>query len=364
MAKMSTADLSQLRWYDYVFADETARSEELWAEACKEANTTLLICGAGFDPRTLDTPQRIAELDIEVCVLALKPSVSGEHDDAEAAANENEEMLLELFGDRLTILESPRVLDPNSVGTVLSRQLQAEHNLLDFDTVIVDMSGLPSSISFTLLQLLLQQSLPAVADGRRFNGNLLVTVSEDVSTDARIIASGLDAPGTLAGFERLPDVPRTCIWVPVLGAGAGEELRALTTLLEPDEVCPVLPFPSRNPRRGDELILEHRALLIDELQFEPRNVLYASETNPFDLYRQLVWLADRYRTALEPLGGATIVVSEHTSKILSLGVLLAAHEASIVVGHVRPMAYRLQGSGPADRKALIYTAWLTGQPYK
>lgn len=359
---MSPAGREQLRWYDYVFADETDKSQELWVEACKEAGTTLLICGAGFDPRTLDAPRRIAELDEEVSVLALKPGVGGEHDDAEEAASENEETLRALFGDQLTILESPRVLDPNSVGTVISRRLQAEYNLLAFDTVIVDMSGLPSSISFTVLQLLLQQSLPA-AHGRRFDGNLLVTVSEDVSTDARIIASGLDAPGTLAGFERLPDVPKTCIWVPVLGAGAGEELRALTTLLEPDEVCPVLPFPSRNPRRGDELILEHRALLIDELQFEPRNVLYASETNPFDLYRQLVWLADRYRTALDPLGGATIVVSEHTSKILSLGVLLAAHEAGIVVGHVRPMAYRLHGSGPADRKPSIYTAWLAGQPY-
>lgn len=362
---MSESHSGQLRWYDYVFADGTDKSERLWAEACKSGGTTLLICGAGFDPRTLDTPRRIAEQGRrELNVLALKPGVSGEHDDAEAAARENELVLRALFGEQLTVLESPRVLDPNTVGTVLSRQLQAEHKVLDFDTVIVDMSGLPSSISFTVLQLLLQQSLPDVKDDRRFAGNLLVTVSEDVSTDARIIASGLDAPGTLAGFERLPDVPKTCIWVPVLGAGAGEEMRALTTLLEPDEVCPVLPFPSRNPRRGDELILEHRALLIDELQFEPRNVLYASETNPFDLYRQLVRLADRYRTALDPLGGATIVVSEHTSKILSLGVLLAAHEADIVVGHVRPMAYRLDGSEPADRKPWIYTAWLTGLPYE
>lgn len=361
---MSSSGPVRLRWYDYVFADGTDKSEQLWTEARKMAAKTLLICGAGFDPRTLDTPRRIAEQGSELSVLALRPSVSGEHDDAETAAQENERVLRTLFGDQLTVIESPQVLDPNTVGTVLSRQLQAEYNILEFETVIVDMSGLPSSISFTVLQLLLQQSRPEVGGSRRFDGNLLVTVSEDVSTDARIIATGLDAPGTLAGFERLPDVPKTCIWVPVLGAGAGEELRALTTLLEPDEVCPVLPFPSRNPRRGDELILEHRALLIDELQFEPRNVLYASETNPFDLYRQLVWLAARYRTALDPLGGATIVVSEHTSKILSLGVLLAAHEAAIVVGHVRPMAYRLDGSGLADRKPIIYTAWLTGQPYK
>lgn len=361
---MNVAGFAKLRWYDYVFADATENSERLWTEACQVGDRILLICGAGFDPRTLDTPRRVASIDWdELTVLALKPSVGGEHDAAEGAAHDNEAELNRLFGDRLTVVDSPQVLDPNTTGTVLSRRLQAQHKVLDFDTVIVDMSGLPSSISFTVLQLFLQQSLSDVEDNKRFKGNLLVTVSEDVSTDSRIMASGLDAPGTLAGFERLPDVSTTCIWVPVLGAGAGEELRALTTLLEPHEVCPVVPFPSRNPRRGDELILEHRVLLIDELQFEPRNVLYASETNPFDLYRQLVWLADRYRTALAPLGGATIVVSEHTSKILSLGVLLAAHEANLVIGHVRPMAYRLSGSEAGDRKPWIYTAWLTGRPY-
>lgn len=362
---MSVSDSAKLRWYDYVFADDTANSERLWIEACSTSENILFICGAGFDPRTLDTPRRVASVKWEqLTVLALKPSVGGEHDTAVGAAHENEEELNILFGDRLTVVDSPQVLDPNTTGTVLSRRLQVQHQVLDFDTVIVDMSGLPSSISFTVLQLFLQQSLLGAEEPRRFAGNLLVTVSEDVSTDARIMASGLDAPGTLAGFERLPDISTTCIWVPVLGTGAGEELRALTTLLDPHEVCPVVPFPSRNPRRGDELILEHRVLLIEELQFEPRNVLYASETNPFDLYRQLVWLADRYRTALAPLGGATIVVSEHTSKILSLGVLLAAHEAKLVVGHVRPMAYRLSGSNPVDRMPWIYTAWLTGQPYE
>ncbi|WP_231938562.1 hypothetical protein [Arthrobacter sp. B6] len=361
---MSVADSAQLRWYDYVLAEGTEQSELLWTGACREGQRVLLICGSGFDPRTLDTPRRISAQDWkDLSVLALRPGASGEHEDAEEASRNNAAELRLLFGERLNIVSSPTVQDPNTVGTVLSRQLQSEYHVLDFDTVIVDMSGLPSSISFTVLQLLLQQSLPGVPSDKRFDGNLLVTVSEDVSTDERIIASGLGSAGILAGFARLPDQSRTCIWVPVLGSGASEELRALATLLEPDEVCPVIPFPSRDPRRGDDLVLEHRVLLIDELQFEPRNVLYASETNPFDLYRQLVWLAQRYRTALEPLGGATVVVSEHTSKILSLGVLLAAHEAKIVIGYVRPMAYQLVDPVSNDRRPSIYTAWLTGEPY-
>jgi len=36
----------------------------------------------------------------------------------------------------------------------------------------------------------------------------------------------------------------------------------------PDEICPVLPFPALNPRRGDNLVLEYRDLLFDRLRID------------------------------------------------------------------------------------------------
>lgn len=363
MAPLTFTDQAALRWYDYVFADESDASVELWQAAILDKRT-LLVCGAGFDPRTLDVPRRIASEGLSVLdVLALRPGAGGEHADASKVAEANESELLELFGARLTVVDAPPVEDPAAAGTKLIRLLQGDHHVLEYETVIVDMSGLPSSMSFSLLQLFLNQSAAVPKQGDRFVGDLLVTVSQDTSTDNRIVASGLDSPGYLSSFARLPENQGTRIWVPVLGAGASEELKALATHLEPSEICPVVPFPAKNPRMADELLIEHRDLLVGELQFETRNILYASERNPFDLYRQLVWLAKRYREALKPLGEAILVASEHTSKILSLGVLLAAHEANIVIGHVRATAYRLDGDEPPDRAPSISTAWLVGQPY-
>lgn len=357
-------DESDLRWYDYLLAGSAADAETQW-RAATTGRRCLLICGAGFDPRTLDVPRAIHALNLaQLDVIAIRPPTSGEHASAADAAAQNQSGLAGMFDGHLNIVDVPAATDPGATGTMLTRSIQQSNHVLDYETVFVDMSGLPSSISFPVIQLFLQQSLAAPGTAPLFHGNLVVAVSEDPSTDASIVASGLGAPGPLSGFSRLPEERITRIWVPLLGAGAAEELRALRTWLEPDEVCPAVPFPSHDPRRGDELLLEHRDLLFDEMQFEPRNVLYAAEGNPFDLYRQLIRLARRYRRALEPLGGATIVVSEHATKTLSLGVLLAAHEETeIVVAHVRPLAYAAAADLEPPEQPSIRSAWLTGEPY-
>ncbi|MCU1376990.1 MAG: hypothetical protein JWO68_4276 [Actinomycetia bacterium] len=354
-----------LRWGDYVFAATTKSSIDLWEEAHLSEAKTLLICGAGFDPRSLDVPEEVASQDWpNLTVIALRPGVSGDHQQAEENAESNRARLHELFGAQLTVLEPPLVSDPQAAGTLLSRQLVQEFGVLEFQTIIVDMSGLPSSISFVFLHLLLTEAGPSPKGMTPFKGDLLVTVSEDAAKDARIFASGLGDANTMPGLPRMPSNARTKIWVPVLGEGAEEELRSLATFISPGEICPVLPFPSSDPRRADDLMLSYRTFLFEEMAFEPRNVLYASETNPFDLYRQLVHLAERYERALQPLGQTTIIASEHTSKLLSLGVLLASHEANISIAHVRPTSYRL-AEGPTVRaRPSIYTAWLAGRPYE
>ena len=357
-------DESDLRWYDYLLASDAKSAEEQWRMAAT-GRRCLLVCGAGFDPRTLDVPRAVNAMDLDnFDVIAIRPPVGGEHDSAATAAAAHEAGLTEIFGETLDIVDVPAATDPGSTGTMLTRAIQEANHVLDYEMVLIDMSGLPASISFPVIQLFLQQSLSESGVEPAFSGDLVVAVSEDPSTDASIVASGLGAPGALSGFSRLPEERITRIWVPVLGSGVGEELRALRTWLEPDEVCPAVPFPSHDPRRGDDLLLEHRDLLFDEMQFEPRNVLYAAEGNPFDLYRQLVRLSRRYRRALNPLGGATIVVSEHSSKTLSLGTLLAAHEEQdIVVAHVRPLAYAAAGELATPKRPSIRSAWLTGAPY-
>jgi hypothetical protein len=189
--------------------------------------------------------------------------------------------------------------------------------------------------------------------------------------DAEIIDGGIADCGPISGFQHgLMDEAGgnvVTVWVPVLGASQGPQLSRIYEFLEPDDVFPVLPFPSRNPRRGDEIVMEHRELLIEHMRVEPRNYIYAHESNPFDLYRQVTRLSDRYAPILEPLGVARVVASVHASKVLSLGVLLAAIERQLPVVHAVATDYIISPAADLlafEDKNEMMTLWLAGDPYR
>ena len=96
----------------------------------------------------------------------------------------------------------------------------------------------------------------------------------------------------------------------------------------------------------------------------PRDFIYADERNPFDVYRQIGELAADYDQSLKPLGTANTVVSTNSSKLLSLGVVLAAFEHRLGVAHVEPTTYR-QGPMPVNHEANeLFEVWLTGEAYE
>ena len=124
-----------------------------------------------------------------------------------------------------------------------------------------------------------------------------------------------------------------------------------------------MPFPSRNPRRGDELVSEYHSLLFDEWEVSPRGFIYADERDPFDIYRQIGELAADYAESLAPLGAANTVVSAHSSKLLSLGVLLAAFEHNLAIAHVEPTAYDVDEAAEDQEANELFEIWLTGEAY-
>jgi hypothetical protein len=188
--------------------------------------------------------------------------------------------------------------------------------------------------------------------------------------DSAIREEGADDPGPLSGLNfGLTQASDATIraWAPVLGEHQAEQLAAIHAHLEPDEITPILPFPAANPRRADDLIVELRPLLFERMGVEPGNMIYAHEANPFDVYRALWRLSDRFARALQPLGRTTVVTSVHGSKLLSIGALLAAWECKLPVVTCVATGY-LIGEG-ADLEALtaenrLMGLWLLGEPYR
>ena len=129
----------------------------------------------------------------------------------------------------------------------------------------------------------------------------------------------------------------------------------------------MLPGPSRNPRRGDELIAEYHSLLFDAFRVEPGNILYGSEVNPFEAYRQLRRAIIHYEEALLPLGGCRHIVSALSSKLLSFATLLVACElkehVDIGIAHIESNGYRMDLEKREEQRSKLYGLWLAGEFY-
>ena len=205
-------------------------------------------------------------------------------DHAQQKIEANAAAFARAFGPGLTEIDIKMRGSGNS--NVTSRNTRTavtrREELAQYTDVIVDVSAMPRTVGLTaiaqliaLLDELAQKGGPSV--------NLHVAVAESVTSDRRHTSGSLsETVMSLVGFsgqltsESTANIPR--VWFPVLGEGQAARLERIRAELDPDEICPVIPFPSRDPRRGDRLIEEYRQLLFDDFRVEPTNILYASDT--------------------------------------------------------------------------------------
>lgn len=363
-----------MRW-DAGFLCGGAEFDAFWSALAGEAGSLrrgLFIAGRGFDPRTTVGATAVAQtgFPIEACRLIrlTNPQDSPDRPRSQEAAN-NEAAIREVFADASFEMHEVTVRDTGGrlIGSAQVQALFADRSwLAGFTDIIVDISALPTSVSFPLIGTL----IAAFDDLRKQSEstfNLHCIVCENANIDENIVAEGGDVAQYIDPFRGrgglAADPEPTTIWAPVLGEGQSAALRKIREVLGPHEVKPFLPSPSRDPRRGDDLIAEYHSLLFDTWEVEPRGFIYADEQDPFDIYRQLGELDAEYNQSLKPLGPVRTVVSAHSSKLLSLGVLLAAYEHKLAIAHVEPTGYSLEGAAVDLEANELFTVWLTGEAY-
>jgi len=339
----------------------------------------LFVMGLGFDPRMCSAIREVLSVgqggkrDLVLLAFDEGPdSPSLRYKDMVIA---NRDRIEQLLKGRGTITEKQiemwstdgRRIGPRNATSVFGNLNQ----IAGYTDLIVDVSALPRSIYFPLIGRLLRL-LDSGPTGSSLP-NLHVTVSESADLDRLILAEGIDEDATyLHGFgggvdmESSAETPR--IWIPILGERQSAELERIYYLVQPSEICPVLPLACSNPRRGDNLLLEYREIMFDRFGVEPRNIIYASEKNPFDVYREVARTVRQYCEALEPLGGCKAVISAHSSKLLSVGALLAAYELGKVVGvaHVEARGYTIDDPAPDaldTTREELFEMWLAGECY-
>jgi hypothetical protein len=284
----------------------------------------LYILGKGFDPRMcegLKVFQNIA-LNLDICLLEYKENVRSSSKKYIQNINENAKTLL---GFNFSV-KNVEIKPPLSKLPIFLKNNFTLEYLQNYERIIVDISSMPQNISFNLIKHMLN----IFQDKFKID----IIICENGILEDSIIPVGLAETATfLNGFNRFSidmeseenSIP---IWFPLLGLNCRDELIKIHEYISPKEICPVLPFPSQNPKRSDEIIEYLGELLFTRFSIDKRSLLYVAENKIVDIYRKLCDTIYYYNNALKIIGNPKFIFSLESSKLIGLGALLASLDIS------------------------------------
>lgn len=354
----------------------------------------LYIAGSGFDVRTQKVLRELADNlrearpAIQQAKLLLVAFTGYQlSEELRNQTDENAKVLTEMFkefGDTTTVSIGSSIPEEEDISASTALRLGMERALAHLDQqtdVILDVSSLPRVVYLALLTAILDKLVPNKDEPNALfaNGvNFQVLVAEDAALDAKIRSEDpsndlILIPGFSSALhaESFQDWP--LVWFPILGENKVGQLEKVMALAIPAnaEICPVLPHPSRDPRRADRLLGEYRQPLFDARETPTGNILLAHESHPFEAYRQLLRAMTRYRESMRILGGCRLVVTPLASKLITLGAGLACFEMrpttsadfGIAIPYAEPTRYVVPVEALRESKPEISALFLTGDAY-
>ena len=341
-------------WNHYVFRRGKA-VHELWDRLHYQRKLRLLyIAGRGFDVRAQVAMRQyvhnLRNIGCEVVsaklVLLAFTGYTLEQDVLDLT-EENARALEEIFsplGSVHHVIMDASHDGEDDIGASNALRLATQQvltQITDQTDVVLDVSSLPRMAYLALLTSILAKLVPdrstaplkphpLGANGITFQ----VLVAEDARLDGLIRAEDpsnelVQIPGFSGAFhaETVKDWP--LVWFPILGENRVNQLNKVLTssdISASAEICPVVPHPSTNPRRADDLLVEYMDTLFRSRQTPTSNIVYVHEMNPFEAYRQLLNAMRRYKQSLNVLGNCRLLVTPLGSKLVTVGAGLACFE--------------------------------------
>mgnify|MGYP000892627149 CR=1 FL=1 len=383
---MIPESIENLRWDPYFI-----RSDEefgyFWSDYLQTNSSNILyILGRGFNPRMclgINSIFTIEGLGARDCLLICYDEGPNSPSEKQGSILKSNMDTLKFITDKAGEYSEKEIkmwvnegtgINRRRVGSKVAHAFKDKSELIKYDDIIIDISSMPRGIYFPLITNILK----LLDDLQREIGkvtNLHLIVAEDAELDYKIKEIGIDEDANCVyGFsgdlymESTDGVPK--VWFPILGEAKHQQLRRIYNHIRPDEICPVLPSPSSDPRRGDKMMIDYRELIFDEWNVDTKNIIYSNEKNPFETYRQLVRAINYYKKVLEPLNGCRPIISAVTSKLISIGALLTAYDLkskgiNISLVNIEAQGYEITNltKNVSTSTRQLFTLLLKGEEY-
>lgn len=307
----------------------------------------LLVAAAGFDPRSLGIATLLAgHLGQRLKGLFVREERGTPDAGLVAAADQNAAQLRHLVPGCEIATVDIFGNDNRTVAGMRIASVISGHNIATETTdIVLDMTALSIGVAFPAARLFLNY---CESRGIAFH----IMIASNPELDDAIASEPGDSPIAVRGFagadhsDAAFDIAR--IWVPQLAKGRAAALTDIGRSIRGTyKICPVVPFPARDPRRADALIAEYETQLVDEWQVDPRDLVYVSESNPLDSYRTLSTLTKRYSDAVDQVFVPSIILSPVGSRVMAAGALMAAIEHNLPVQYIETVRYDFDPARPA-----------------
>lgn len=333
-------------------------------EAYFPSKNILFIGSIGFDPRTSMTFQLLKGITDNIHPIFFSEEREGVSSDLKARAKETADELEKIIGHSPTTFTIPIfATDGAAIGGVeLIKAVQQNiPNIDQYTDVVIDICAMSRGIFFPLVRYFRDMICQ-----NNTSTSLHILVVDDPRVDYSYKPQYDDRASWMKGFDAgagLRSVQVSSkLWLTQLMSGRTGMYESLFNFLQPDDVCPVLPFPGISPKRVDELVIEYRNQL-DIWHTSLQNIVLAAESDPLDLYDTVIRvhqartkICDPHITVLSPMG----------SKVSTIGGLLAAMDEKLPVAYVETLSYHADPKNPVPSELSIDNlvhVWVDGPIY-
>ena len=359
------------RWRSYAFFRGADEIKELCSGYFSTRHSHLLfVLGCGFDPRMNNVFYQLLEsrcFEKISCILIDYPAETESEETVMYKKNFNQfKMLCENYGIERIDVKDEHAHDVERRIMFIIQHLRTRDYAI-YDDIIIDVSAMPKAIYFNVCRFFYKKC-------EEEKKNLLFSVSENVKIDSLIDDIAGDEIYPIHGFGKHylmeSNLDKRSVLIPLLGERHVNELLKIYENFRPVDVCPILPFPSQNPRRSEDLLISHMQLFKRLDIDEPQNFTYADERNPFELYGILCDLINNYRKTLSPITDCVCFgIATLTSKLMSLGALLVGLEQADDISYYSssPVSYSVKDQDELWRinnESESFIMWITGEAYE
>lgn len=348
-------------WKDSLFLEGKRKIVEYF----QGQEQVLLILGHGFDPRACKVAEALTEAapSLTVCLVDYNETGTGKDTKNESRSRKNHEDILKICRS-VALLERQIPMyrgDGLKKRLVISESVRAQFSrefISGYQTIVIDVSAMPRGVGYSIIKRLI--------DIKSETQKLCVAVCENSKFDDRIRPVIVDESAEyLPGFNTfsmlLEQDDGETVWFPVLGLDDVTAFHIIDNYLKPIEICPVIPFPSKDIQRGERILRSCGEALFRERHVEKRNIIYVPENYPLWVYQKLYDTVRYYEKALHIDQNSNRVIkyafSSQSSKLIDIGVLLAIMDlvregikAGIVV--VENQGYQAEDPYPKEDEEL------------